>query len=202
MGRSVRFDALEYLTQYRAGREAGRQVFPAIHYDLFQLIVEEAVGRRALDLCCSTGLLAQRLAEQAHMYAVGVDADRRALDRARQYGVTVPLREIAIEPGTFDDLVELVLNHRIGVLVARRCMPELFGHDMDAGREFVRAMHRAGISEVFLQGRVETKGAVNRLRSIEHEVALWIDDGHYRIAQLRGQCAYLGALGDSRRRVT
>src|SRR4051812_37256610 len=106
---SVRFDSLAYL---QAFRRQGR--YPAIHDQLFRLIVAESRGCRFLDLCCSTGLLGQRVMSFAGaMAVVGVDADVDAIAAARQHGVTIPLVQMRIAPETYGELGAMLKEHRI-----------------------------------------------------------------------------------------
>lgn len=184
---SRRFDSLEYLT---AWKETGR--FPAIHDELFELIAAEATGTSFLDLCCSTGLMAQRIATRLKgATACGVDGDVDAVLAGAQAGVSVPILTLKVELKTMDALLQWVRSNRVTVLVARRCFPELFGHDHDLARAFSKGIHSMGVREVFLQGRVPVLGARNTLASVLDEVKLLEAD--YRVSFARGQCAYLTA---------
>jgi hypothetical protein len=76
-------------------------------------------------------------------------------------------------------------------MLARRCLPELFGDDLPLGRDFAAAIHGAGIKEIFLEGRVVTQGAVNVLKSVADEVDLL--SGHYHEVKRIGAVSYLKA---------
>lgn len=184
---SLRFDSTEHLDAWKA---TGR--FPAIHDDLFNLIATEATGTSFLDLCCSTGLLAQRLADKLPgVAACGVDADVDAVLAGAEAGIKVPVLTMKVELKSLDSLLQWIRDNRVTVLVARRCFPELFGHDHDLARAFSKGIHALGVTEVFLQGRVPVAGAKNSLASVLDEVQLL--DHDYRLSFAHGQLAYLKA---------
>jgi SAM-dependent methyltransferase len=180
----MRFDSTEHLEVWR---RTGR--FPAIHDSIFSAIENFMRGSRVLDLCCSTGLLAQRLAKLLKVTAVGVDADARALERAWEAGVDVPLVEMKINDETMSELASVIRAHRIDVLVARRAMPELFGDNLPLGHQFSAMLYDLNVREIFLEGRVATRNAVNPLASIDKEVELF--GGHYVLARSIRSVAYL-----------
>jgi SAM-dependent methyltransferase len=180
-----RFNSPEHLDVWRA---IGR--FPSIHDALYQLIAEQSDGKGFLDLCCSTGLLGQRILKGikgARVY--GVDADIKALDAAVVAGITYPMLKLTLMPAMIETFLAHVRDNRIDVLVARRCMPELFGSDRAFGLAFVEGIAKAGVKEVFLQGRVPTVKAVNQLASIQQEIALFAS--RYTVIAQKNDCAAL-----------
>jgi hypothetical protein len=68
-------------------------------------------------------------------------------------------------------------------------LPELFGHDLQAGAAFAQMLHRLKVQEVFIEGRVASKAAVNPLASLAGEVDLLAP--HYRVSKLHHNVAFL-----------
>jgi len=182
---SNRFDSIEYLKAFQV---SGR--FPAIHDDIFALIISEGHGCRFLDLCCSTGLLAQRLMKfGGAMFAMGVDGDERAIKAGVEHGVTVPMALLNIGPDTLPELTQIIGANGISAVVARRCLPELLGERPEMDRPFADALAAGGAKEVFIEGRVKTARAVNRLCDVEKEAAAIAS--RYRVANRRRSCLRL-----------
>lgn len=186
MAISQRFNDIHYLVSWKAG-----DGFPAIHDDIFNMVQEVAPEGAILDLCCSTGLLAQRFLEAGRV-AYGIDGDRAAIARSMQYGIKVDLHAVNISPAAFPFLESFIESHEIRTIVARRCLPELFGQDLGAGRAFAALLQKCGIQHVFIEGRIPVKAAVNLLATIQDEVALF--EERYRLAALRGRVAHLEKL--------
>ena len=195
MADSLRFNSSEYVDAYRRTGQ-----FPKIHDDLTSMVSNLAVGRRFLDLCCSTGLLAIRLtvAPVAAEFVVGVDRDREALTKAgrlargNESGIAFPWLEIT--PATLPALRAIMRSYSLNVVVARRCLPELA---TSGGRDFVlelAEMFKAGgVKEMFVEGRVVSERSNHALKSVQDEVAaLW---PAFTLHKLIGRCAYLRAEG-------
>ena len=180
----MRFNAPEYLLQWK---QTGK--YPAIHNDIFQLASNCMNGLAALDLCCSTGLLAEHISAHHGIPVVGVDADEAALAKARAVGLSVDLQHMRIDSFNLEPLEKLVEQRQIETVLARRCLPELFGHALEAGRAFAQMLHRQQVLEVFVEGRVATKLAVNPLASLAKEVEMFAP--HYRVSKTHRNVAYL-----------
>jgi hypothetical protein len=177
-----RYDAVEYL---RAFRDAGR--FPAIHNELFALILSEGRGAKFLDLCCSTGLLGERLARfYGASFVLGVDSDADALAAAREHGVRIQLQEMKISPECMGELGAVIHEHGITSVVARRCLPEIMGPWPEYDRVLAITLADAGVREVFIEGRVKTMRAVNRLSDVEKEAQVLAS--RYQVSNRRGSC--------------
>ena len=163
---SNRFDSIDYLRDFQAG---GR--FPAVHDELFGLVMECTSQTRVLDLCCSAGLLGERLRRTGEFETViGVDCDRRAIEAARRHGVAIPITELLIQIDTLPRLESLIRRHAISAVVARRCLPELLGDHPDMDSRFAGTLVGAGVAELFIEGRMVVPRATNRLRSIDREI--------------------------------
>lgn len=183
---SKRFDSEQYVKEYQ---ETGK--FPAIHDELFNFIAAEANGERFCDLCCSTGLLGQRLKKKMPgcSFVMGVECDHKAIEAGKAAGVTIPVYEMTVNQENMPNLTELLYHHQVTVLVARRCLPEIFGADSSWRTFFVSELIDAGITEVFIQGRNDVKDHKNPLHNVTKEVELF--HGYYKSVRLRGQCAHV-----------
>lgn len=180
----MRFNAPEHLQAWQATRQ-----FPAIHDDIMHLAYSHMRGLTALDLCCSTGLLAQRVAVQLGVQVIGVDADERALAQGRAAGLEVPLVHQRIDPHDLRPLENLLQQHQIETVLARRCLPELFGQDLAAGHTFAQMLHRQQVQEILVEGRQASKAAVNPLASLAQEVELL--GPYYQVRKFHRNVAYL-----------
>ncbi len=185
-GEPVRFNSAERLDLWQ---NTGR--FPAIHNDMAHAFSSFARGERALDLCCSFGLLAERIKRMYGAAVVGVDADESALEHGRSAGITVDLLHMAVSADTLPALADLIASRKVSVLLARRCLPELFGGNIALGREFAQLMRDSGIEEVLIEGRVKTKKPRNALASIEDEIELMsgpfsLERRYRNVAYMRG----------------
>jgi SAM-dependent methyltransferase len=143
-----------------------------------------------MDLCCGTGLLAQRMHVELGMNVVGVDSNPKSIALALDAGVLVPLVHTKITPATLPGLVQLTETRRVEAVVARRCFPELFDQSHDFGRDFLNRMHAAGVHELVLEGRVRVQNARNSLPGIEEEISLALSAG-WSLKARHKNCAYM-----------
>lgn len=165
-------------------KETGK--YPQIHNNLFNFILNVMpLHARMLDIGCSTGLLAQRLHHTGYD-CHGIDSDREAILASPYPAVTI----LTIEP-PFDKFFAYVDLHKIDTLVARRIFPELFGHNLDAGKTFTRYCWVHGITKIFLEGRQAHKNPINPLASVDDEIQLL--SSHYEVKNHYGNIAYLTA---------
>jgi len=194
----VRFDDTGYLD---AWRDDG--VYPKIHDELFRLVRRTPPTGPVLDLCCSTGLLAQRINDELRVPAVGIDSDDRAITGAVAAGVKVPLLTCTLR-GDLAAFKDVLATYEVTGIVARRCFPELFGSRAGLDREFLgifkTALAEAGVTQLWLQGRQAHRHATNALPSITHEVMAMVLDhqtdppqwtGRWRLVAKTTACAYL-----------
>ncbi|MBN2024949.1 MAG: hypothetical protein JW809_19385 [Pirellulales bacterium] len=183
MSQSLRYNSLAHVRAFREGRR-----WPEIHRPMVEAVLELARGQAVLDLCCSTGLLGERLASLGFQ-AVGVERDVEAIAAARARGVTVPIVPMSVEPATLETLTRLIAERQVTVLVARRCFSEIFAARMDWAAVFCRRVADAGIRELFLQGRVFSTRSRHPIPHTDAEVALCRGVFTQRIR--RGPVAYL-----------
>lgn len=183
----MRFNAPEYINEYAVNGQ-----FPKIHRNIVDMAVAHVKGRKGLDLCCSHGLLGQQLMQRGNFQMFGVDGDKKAVQLAHEHKIWMDVFHLVIGKNTMEVLTNLVKSQDCSFLVARRCLPELFGNDMEFGIDFFHQMREIGIKEVVLEGRVATKKAVNPLFSINAEIDLISQD--YKLWQQEGNVAYLRAI--------
>lgn len=183
----TRFDDQTLLECFKRGRS-----FPKIHAPLFSFIMEHEEGSVALDLCCSTGLLGQRLRERRHRFShvFGVEGNSEAIDRAERAGVTMPITQMIVNEDTLDDFLALLLRNRCDTIIARRCLPELFGDCISFGQTFMRSINDVGVQWLFIEGRRATSTPANALHSIEKEIEL--ASAAFEVVEKRGAITLMG----------
>lgn len=180
----MRYDTQDRLEEWKA-----RGTFPKIHDALFALVVEEARGASFCDLCCSIGLLGQRILEKVPgSRVVGVEMDTDALLRGTAAGIRVPRHQLKVTPETVERFAAILRENGVTVLVARRCLSELFAADQ-RGEWFTEAVLAAGVREFFIQGRQVVPNATHPVPDVRAEIACLGQGLKVRI--LRGECAYL-----------
>lgn len=180
----MRFNSIEHLQAWQKTRQ-----FPAIHFAIAGVVSAYCKGDRFLDLCCSFGLLGQRIKHESGAFVMGIDADADAIAKGKAAGIDIPLINMKVLPSTQNDLVQILDVNRINSIVARRALPELFGNDPAFGQDFVNAVADAGVKEFVIEGRAATRNATNALSSIDKEVALL--SGRYKEARRIGAVSYL-----------
>ncbi len=165
--------------------------WPAIHGKIAYAASEFMKSSRILDLCCSFGLLGERLHKHhpLHPFVVGVDCDVKAMRAGKEAGICVPMFSVRITRETVQDLFLIIDTHKITGIVARRAFPELFSDDHEFGREFAINCRAHGITEILLEGRVESKRSSNSLCGVDLEVQLLA--GLYYQTAGYDKCAYL-----------
>lgn len=188
----MRYDSQERLDLWaRTGR------FPSIHDTLAAFVAARVREPRGfLDLCCSTGLLGQRIKSMFPDAAVvGVDADAGAIGRGTCAGVSVPLVLAQIEPGTFQRLGAIMREHGVTVVVARRCLSELFANAPGCGDALSSALQAYGAREMFVEGRMRMARASHPYPHIDAELAELNATGSWKLVARHRECAYLSAKG-------
>lgn len=181
----TRFNDPQHLEHWQA---TGR--FPKIHDSIAAAIVRHDAGRRGVDVCCSTGLLAERLTGEGFTVH-GVDRDVTALDRARAAGVKAALLQLHLDGDGLAKMLQYATERQLTSLYCRRCLPELFGDDLALGKQFFKDAAASGITRLFLQGRNPVKNATNKLSSLAAEIAL--ASCAFDLVWSEGQVAYLQA---------
>jgi hypothetical protein len=184
----LRFNSIERLRDWQR-----RGAFPNIHDNIFNVARSYMDGDGVLDMCCSFGLLGQRILEAGSVQeVVGMDADEWAIEQGRSGGISARLFSIQITPDTLSDVVKIIREYKLSVMVARRCISELFGDDLGFGPVFASAIRDAGIREIFLEGRAIVARPTHPIPSVKEEVALFA--GCYREVKRIGQCSYMRAM--------
>lgn len=167
-------------------RRTGR--FPEIHADIAAFVAENRRGRRALDLCCSIGILGAQLARHFD-FVLGVDEDAGALEEGRTAGIAHDLVELRVGPATLPEFEALLRQHEVDTVVARRCLPEMLGADLDFARDFAEALAAGGVRDLFIEGRKSGKNATHALSNVEAEIAAVAPP--LRLLGRRKECAWL-----------
>lgn len=169
--------------------------WPAIHGKIAAAAQMFIRGPRVLDLCCSFGLLGQRLLKTCPNVekVIGVDCDDRAMGLGRAAGIAVDMHSMKITPDTVHLLYDLIKREGITTIVARRAFPELFGENHQFGRDFAISCNHFGVRELLLEGRVESRRSSNSLCGIDLEVELV--RGSYELTGAFEKCAYLQPKG-------
>lgn len=180
----MRFNSEQHLVTWQ-----DKKRFPAIHDDIFHAILTYGKGKSFLDLCCSTGLLAERIKQHLVYDVIGIDADEAAINLADLSGIKVPLICLKIVPETAKELAKIIEKFKIDTVVARRCFPELFGNDIEFGEVFAEILSQVGVKEIFIEGRIATKTATNALATLEDECQLV--SKYYKVIKIYKNVAYL-----------
>ena len=197
---SRRFDSQKYLEAFRA-----RRAYPAIHDELFDLIAAEYRGNgAAIDVCCSTGLLGDRLKRKLGIDAIGWDADADAVERGQAAGVSIEVTVGRLDESTLAQFLELLSARGVRVLVARRCISELFTRNTENARKatlnpefaqaFVDGIAETGVNQVFLQGRAESRASVHPIPNVDAEAGFFAR--RYERVISRGQLCYMRLRSD------
>jgi hypothetical protein len=180
-----RFNSPEHLSTWQ---ERGR--YPAIHDGIADAAASLMRGKCLLDLGCSYGLLGARIAKESGQgMPLGIDADGKVIAAARDAKVSMFFTHLRVTAETLPLVAELVRDHSIDVIIARRILPELFGQEVMVGGMFAAMMAKAGVKEMFVEGRVVSERSTNALASIDAEVAML--SGSYREARRIKAVSYL-----------
>lgn len=183
----ARFNSIERLQAWEASG-----AFPAIHNDIFGMVQAYARGDRMLDICCSYGLLGQRLLTAGAEAVCGIEMDTTVVEAAREAGIAVPILNIKITRDTLPEVLAFLAEHKPTVLVARRCISEIFATDLEWGPAFSRTIRTAGIAEVVLEGRAIVARPTHPIPTVVEEVACLA--GAFREVRRVGQCSHMVAL--------
>ncbi|MBI1213832.1 MAG: hypothetical protein GC190_20415 [Alphaproteobacteria bacterium] len=173
-----RFDAPELVQRWQQLGEYSR-----IHDDITHMAMSHLNAKRVMDLCCSTGLLGRRLLDCLKLERVTwVDSSKPAIDAGLAANVIdcKYAYVMRVDRQSLAAFMGIIGRESLTAIVARRCMPELFGYDLQLGRDFAAAIAGAGVTQIFLEGRVPSPNAVNPLSSIDDEVEIFT--AHYKDA--------------------
>lgn len=186
----MRFNDESYLREWQAEGK-----YPAIHNDIYEAYSRYSYGGShcVLDLCCSTGLLGQRVLD-SNGRAVGVDCDSRARESAKRFGIRMPIYPLKIVQDSLPHLSKVIQDNEVKVILARRCFPEITNGDWAWGQRFVNFLHEQGVERIITQGRLDKKTNTDLLGSIDKEVALLQSTGKYQCIFLEGQIAVVDSM--------
>lgn len=190
----MRFSDEQYLLDWK---NKGR--FPKIHDDIFQLIASTVEADSVMDICCSTGLLGQRVSEKIGIDVIGVEGHTPWIQRAKKFGNPLTIVELLIEPQTMDALVAVVAKHKITGIIARRCLSELFGNkgigvsadkaNFEFADVFSATLADAGVEEFWIEGRADQGRSTHPIPDTTTEIRCL--QAGFEPAELYRNCAYL-----------
>lgn len=180
----MRFNDEQHIKDYK-----NRGVYPRIHGDIFSLD-KHIPASNVLDIGCSTGLLTARLADK-HKKVVGIDSDKKALQQAREIKKrNVALYEGKINEQTVNEVEQILKDHNINVIYARRVLPEL----TDVGglsliETLVTMFYTQKVKYVVLEGRQRRRSATHVMKDIDKEISRFV--GLYKPIKRYKECAIL-----------
>lgn len=185
------YNSSKYVTAFKA-----KGLFPSIHDDIARVLYglkDEATN--VLDLGCSTGLLTQRVAAYVSGFCIGVDCDKKAIETARSLGGREGIKYLDIDVSTkagVKRLTEAIKEYSIDTVVMRRVIPELHDAcgDVILGDMF-KMFYDAGVKRLVLEGRIETKRAVNTLSNHKLEAIAIIHAAPYEVDTIYRRCEVL-----------
>jgi hypothetical protein len=186
---SRRYDSEEYLQDWKTGG-----VFPDIHKPIVDLMAAHVGGREVvLDLCCSTGILGAQIRTRVTRNVVGIEGNLKPIALGRRYGVVQPIYEVTITPQTWPEVDKIISHQCVTVVVARRCLSEIFGERPEWGPVVAQNLKRLGVRRIFLQGRAFSKRSTHPIPNTEAEIRLLA--GAYDLQRMTppvgSECAYL-----------
>lgn len=176
------FDSLKHLENFKSG------IYPAIHTPMLSAIYRLQPAGNILDLACCYGLIGEALLGKG-FNVIGVEKNTQYIASAKKYGVQMPIHQLDICVNNLDKLQSIIDTNNIKTVIARRCFPELFSHDLDFGMATVKMFYEQGVESLYLQGRVVSKRTINPLGRIEDEVKICAD--FYEVAHVLGHISVL-----------
>jgi len=194
----ARFNSVQHTEAFAAGRG-----FPKIHDNIFNLIAETWTGGSFIDVCCSTGLLGQRLIDKLGVMCCGLEGDAEAIANGKEHGVSMFIYQLLLDDRSLGGFSRILRDHDVNTVVMRRCVSELFAKGMPLGvgntvqtelkpefaAQYVDALLGAGVNEIYLQGRAESASSKHIIPNVEAEIEFFLPQ--YSVRVKRGQCAYL-----------
>lgn len=181
----MRYNSIERLQEWK---DTGN--FPKIHDDIFEMIMARLKpGEVFCDICCSTGLLGQRLLEAGHA-GFGLEMQAREIKQAHDFGVKLSIYQRVISRELVSTPTAL-FGEMVDALVARRCFSEIFMKD-DFSKAFSFELIESGVKQVFLQGRRKVNNPTCKLHCVELEAEMLTKHG-WTITYLEGELAHLVA---------
>lgn len=170
---------------------------PRIHDDIYNLIMQTIEAEALIDMCCAIGLLGTHVQESLGATVIGVEADKTNRERAATYGVPIPMVPLFIDRSTIGTFADLIREHSVTGILARRCISELFGNtpdkkvDWEWTKIFSGAIADAGVTEIWIEGRADQGRSVHPVPDTATEVACL--ESRFEVAERYRNCAYLRA---------
>lgn len=167
---SRRFDSPEWITEWKA---TGR--FPHIHdaiYNAFAATVDP--GTPVLDIGASTGIMTARLQHGGYT-VTAAEANPASLATGRELGTwgDATLWEHFITPATVTDFFKLLQDRRIGAIMARRVISEVYDGMGGEPGAFAEAVRRSSVHTIVLEGRKISRNTVHPCGTADLEVAVF-----------------------------
>lgn len=170
-----KFDDLKYLSVFT---DTGQ--YPKIHDDLCVLLRRTSKDLKCVaDIGACHGLLSHRLLTQCDKeFVLAVEGNKKYLENATKHPDLWYYNKYVL-PSNMEDLKATLQRNEIKLVVARRVLPEI----CDAGgiklvEDFACMLSEAGVEQIVLEGRVNVKGAKNKLPTVAHE-ALAVSAHYY-----------------------
>lgn len=161
----MKYDSLGHLVNFKSG------IFPAIHKPMLVAVEELQPAGNILDLACCYGLIGEALLRKG-FNVIGVEKSTKYIELAKKYGVQIPIYQLDICGENLSKLKDIIAANSIKTVIARRCFPELFSHDLAFGKAVVKIFYEQGVESLYLQGRIVSSRTVNPLGRIEDEIEL------------------------------
>ena len=175
------FNDKELLVQFNKG------VFPKIHDNIFKRIISLEHKGTILDLCCCYGLLAERL-NMHGLKTIGVERDYTYIHSAKKRNISTNIYNVDVLK-QMKELTRIISLNNCTTLVLRRCLPELFGDDTNAGYSFFEEMYNLNIDTLIIEGRIYSKRTTNKVGDINREINLCIS--YFNLVNLSNNIAVL-----------
>jgi hypothetical protein len=183
-------DAMSFKSPELIDAWSQTRAYPAIHDEIFKSILENSLSKSFCDLGCCYGLLGQRIMDaMPGVKCIGFDADYGAIKAGQSAGVQVEMYQAKIDRTNMGRVVGMMRECKVSCLIARRILPEIWGDDIEGGKQFAALMADNFVNEIYVQGRLASERAVNNLSSVGAEIEMLSE--HYRPTFVRGQIARL-----------
>lgn len=156
----TRFADQHYITAFNDTGE-----YPHIHDAIAATVRVWSDGRNALDLGACTGLLAHRCTAWCPE-VVALEPNPDYMHRGMSHPRVTWINQ-GIRLDSLPALAQIIVNHDIELVIARRVFPEI-GPVVTAAASLVMAA--AGVNRIILEGRRPSSRATDPMPSADHEV--------------------------------
>ena len=194
------FDSDKYLDAWKQFGE-----WPRIHDEMIGLIHYAAQPDASiLDLCCSVGLLPQRIQDQLGRQAAGVEWLPEVIEKAQGFGIDVPIMNLQISRDTMGELEEWMTANEVNAVSARRCLSEIAVPpkvpngppstdviDWEMSEIMFGMFADIGVTDIWLQGRARSVNSVHPVPDTVTEIEWVVRSGAYELHKTTKNCAWL-----------